>query len=80
MGTILGPITASYITLATSFRTCCDLFAVLVLFFALLYFLIILIPQRIKAKKQTAMRIKEHQLASELEPMVEMKSKTDYKL
>jgi hypothetical protein len=44
MGTIVGPITASYITLATSFRYCCDIIAGVVLIFAILYLVIILLP------------------------------------
>ena len=44
MGTVLGPITASYITLATSFRNCCDIIAGTVLGFVVLYFFIILLP------------------------------------
>lgn len=51
MGTVVGPITASYITIATSFRYCCDIIAGTAFLFALLYLLIVYIPHRLKAKK-----------------------------
>ena len=44
MGTIVGPITASYITLATSFRNCCDIIALTVCAFIALYAVVVLAP------------------------------------
>ena len=44
LGTVVGPITASYITLATNFRNCCDIVAGATVCFTLLYLVVILIP------------------------------------
>ena len=48
LGTIVGPITASYITLAYNFRYCCDIIAGTTFIFALLYLFIVYIPYRVR--------------------------------
>jgi MFS family permease len=62
IGTIIGPLIASYLTLGTNFSLCCDIFAIMTFGFALLYFLVVYIPLRKEVSKiqLTSDRKKSH--------------------
>ncbi|CDW81898.1 permeases of the major facilitator superfamily [Stylonychia lemnae] len=72
LGTIVGPITASYITLATNFRNCCDIIAGTTVIFALLYLLVVYIPYRLKSYREEKLRDEQHK-----QQLVEMQSSTN---
>eukprot|EP00347_Sterkiella_histriomuscorum_P018430 403345538 len=65
-GTILGPITASYITIATSFRNCCDIIAVTTLVFSFLYLVVVYIPHRLKVQKIHKLQSEQQSLQQNL--------------
>lgn len=48
LGLTIGPLCGAYITIATDFRFTCDIYALILLGFMVLYFSVIYLPMRIK--------------------------------